>query len=109
LSRDGRAGVRCQHLLTYPAPVGAAILAAGRSQPAVRCQMTKRDLENRARRLSSRLDGLNAELVRLAMEKEPMLAGEADGYRQAVEQMTVAARSGLGALQAAISRLHVGR
>jgi hypothetical protein len=48
---------------------------------------------------------LNAELVRLPMEKEPMTASEACSYREAVEQMTVAARSGLGALQAAISRL----
>jgi hypothetical protein len=39
------------------------------------------------------------------MEKEPMLANEAADYRQAVEQMATAARGGLGALQAAISRL----
>jgi len=68
--------------------------------------MTKRDLENRARRLAALLDGLNAELVRLPMEKEPMTASEADGYRQAVELMASAARSGLGALQTAIGRLN---
>jgi len=67
--------------------------------------MTKRDLENRARRLATLLAGLNAELVRLPMEKEPMTASEADGYRLAVEQMALAARCGLGALQTAIGRL----
>jgi len=100
---------RRQYMLTNPAPTGAAILPlAVPSRPVLLptgYQMTKRDLENRARRLSSLLDGLNAELVRLAMEKARMLADEACSYRNAVEQMTVAARSGLGALQAAISRL----
>jgi len=67
--------------------------------------MTKCDLENRARRLSALLDGLNAELVRLPMEKEPMTADEASSYRLAVEQMASAASSGLGALQTAIGRL----
>jgi hypothetical protein len=64
-----------QRLLTYPAPVGAAILlftVPSRQFTVNRLQMTKRDLENRARRLSTLLDGLNAELVRLPMEKEPM-------------------------------------
>jgi hypothetical protein len=43
--------------------------------------MTKRDLEVRARRLSSLLDGLNAELVRLPMEKEQPVKPTVTGKR----------------------------
>jgi hypothetical protein len=43
--------------------------------------LTKQDLQARVRRLEQLTAGLNAELVRLAMEKEALNADEARVYR----------------------------
>jgi hypothetical protein len=66
---------------------------------------SKRDLLLRIRRLQQLIEGLNTELVQLAIDREPLTQEERQAYCSAVEEMVHAAKAALVLLQAVVDRL----
>jgi hypothetical protein len=67
--------------------------------------LTKHDLQGRIRRFEQLLAGLNAELVRMAMEHEPWTREEKNGYLEATAGMATKAQHAIAALRPAVGRL----
>jgi hypothetical protein len=67
--------------------------------------LTKQDLQARVRRLEQIVGGLNAELVRMAMEQEPMLQCEVRSYLEALQETATSAKLAVVALQTAVARI----
>lgn len=66
---------------------------------------SKHDLQGRIRRLEQLLAGLNTELVRMAMEQEPLTREEASAYLDAIADMAATAKDAIKALRPAVGRL----
>jgi len=67
--------------------------------------LSKQDLQDRVRRLEQLAGGLNAELVRMAMEREPMLECEVRTYLEALQEIVTSAKVAASALQTAVARI----
>ena len=67
--------------------------------------LNRRDLQARIRRLDQLIQGLNIELVQLAVGREPLTKEERRAYCTAIEDMVNAARAAVTTLQAAVDRL----
>jgi hypothetical protein len=65
----------------------------------------KRDLLARIQRLQQLIEGLNIELVQVAIDREPLTQEQRQAYCRAVEEMVHAAKAALVPLQAAAGRL----